>query len=91
LAEKAHLFRGGRSQIKVKKHLVKGDVLDVGAGNANQFKWDTLDIDPDVSPDYLHNVEQGLPFQNEPYANVVCLHVLEQVARKRVLTSSQAP
>ena len=47
--------------IKVKKHLVKGDVLDVGAGNVDQFEWDTLDIDPEFPPDYLHNVEQGLP------------------------------
>jgi len=40
-------------------------------------------------PDYLHNVEQGLPFENESYANVVCLYVLERVARKRVLTFSR--
>jgi len=73
--------------IKVKKHLVKGDVLDVGAGNVDQFEWDTLDIDPDVSPDYLHNVEQGLPFENETYTNVVCLHVLEHVSNDSFLVN----
>jgi len=66
--------------IKVKKHLVKGDVLDVGAGNVDQFGWDTLDSDPDVSPDYLYDIEDGLPFEDGAYTNVVCLHVLEHVA-----------
>ena len=66
--------------VKVKKHLVNGDVLDVGAGEVRQFGWDTLDSDPSLEPDFLHDVEDGLPFEDGSYANVVCLHVLEHVS-----------
>jgi len=71
--------------LKVKKHFVNGDVLDVGAGEINQFGWDTLDSDPSVSPDYLHDVEEGLPFEDGSYANVVCLHLLEHVSDESFL------
>jgi len=54
--------------------------LDVGAGEVRQFGWDTLDNDPSLEPDFLHDVEDGLPFKDGSYANVVCLHTLEHVA-----------
>jgi len=59
---------------------VDGDVLDVGAGEVKQFGWDTLDGDPSTDPDFLHDVEDGLPFDDGSYANVVCLHIMEHVA-----------
>jgi len=66
--------------VTVRKHLVNGDVLDVGAGEVKQFGWDTLDRDPWRIQYFLHDVENGLPFDDGSYANVVCLHVLEHVA-----------
>jgi len=84
--------------IRVKKHLVNGSVLDVGAGEVKQFGWDTLDSNPSTNPDFLHDVEDGLPFDDESYTNTTAIHILEhikddlflldelkRVARKRVV------
>jgi len=77
---------------------VNGSVLDVGAGEVKQFGWDTLDDDPSTNPDFLHDVEDGLPFDDGSYTNTTAIHILEhvkddlflldelkRVARKRVV------
>jgi len=84
--------------LKVRKHLSDGRTLDVGSGDAHPHADVTLDMNPKVNPDVVHNVEEGLPFKENEFEIATAIHVLEhvtddffvldelkRVARKRVV------
>jgi len=66
--------------VKVKRHLSNGRTLDVGSGSAHPHADVTLDIDPDADPDVIHDVEEGLPFQENEFENATAIHILEHVS-----------
>lgn len=67
------------------------DILSVGSGREfgkglGKFQhflqgqnYKTLDIDPDVKPDIVHDVCQGIPLPDESVDAIICLSVLEHL------------
>jgi SAM-dependent methyltransferase len=55
-------------------------VLDVGCGDCKQVPWAVgLDYEPYPGVDYVANLEERLPFEDNSFDNIFAVHVLEHI------------
>ncbi len=85
----SYIYKTGRielrKQIKRYADLVRGQVLDVGAGNLPRYqdlfrfdKYVKMDIEPGKNVDVVGRVE-AIPFPNNTFDSIVCTQVLGDV------------
>lgn len=53
--------------------------LNIGCGTEKREGFINIDINPDVYPDKIVNIEKGLPFKNRSIDYILCLQILEHV------------
>lgn len=53
--------------------------LDIGCGRWKKTGFIGVDIDPESKADILHDVNKGLPFEDNTVVEIYCSHFLEHV------------
>jgi len=53
--------------------------LDIGSGGRHFRGYETLDKDPVVKPDHVHNIENKFPFPDNCFNEVRAFHILEHI------------
>ena len=53
--------------------------LDLGSGGRRFPGYATLDKDPTVKPDYVHDIEEKFPFPDNHFNEVRAFHILEHI------------
>lgn len=65
--------------VTVNSWLEPGETLDLGSGPVDLYDH-TVDVNPEYEPDTVHDLEETpLPFDDDSFANVVAVHVLEHL------------
>lgn len=65
--------------VKVRRMLADGRTLDIGSGNIHPHADVTLDIEPATDPDVVADLTEGIPFEDDAFANVAAVHVVEHL------------
>jgi glycosyltransferase involved in cell wall biosynthesis/SAM-dependent methyltransferase len=66
---------------------LRGHTLDLGGGARNSYhdllrvvgEIDSVNVDPDIRPTYLYDLDQPLPLRDESYDHVVSLNTFEHL------------
>lgn len=53
--------------------------INLGSGLKKKEGFINIDIDKDCSPDMVHNIERGLPFDNNSVSYIYSSHFLEHI------------